>query len=197
VIVDRLIDKALADPSLGERDDVLALMLQSRYEDGSPMTRDEITDELITMLAADHETTATTLAWAVERLQRHPQLLDRLVTDLDAGSEELLNATIFEILRTPPGHRHHIPTGEGTDTADRPLDDAGGTDDRRQHWAVARRQINLPRRSSLRSRSLRGPAPGSRGVDPLWRWSSPLHRRGFCDHGDTCRFTNSVARLRH
>lgn len=99
-IVDRLIDKAQSDPGLAARDDVLALMLQSRYEDGSPMTRAEIADELITMLAAGHETTATTLAWAVERLQRHPQLLDRLVADLDA--EDLLNATIFEILRTRP-----------------------------------------------------------------------------------------------
>ncbi|HEY6647734.1 MAG TPA: cytochrome P450 [Mycobacterium sp.] len=101
-IVNRLIDTALADPGLGERDDMLALMLQSRYEDGSPMSRAEIADELITMLAAGHETTATTLAWAVERLQRHPQLLDRLVAAVDTGSEELLNATIFEILRTRP-----------------------------------------------------------------------------------------------
>lgn len=101
-IVDRLIDKALADSGLGDRDDVLALMLQSRYEDGSAMTRGEIADALITMLAAGHETTATTLAWAVERLQRHPQFLDRLVNDLDAGSEELLNATIFEVLRCRP-----------------------------------------------------------------------------------------------
>ena len=101
-IVDRLIDTALADPALGERDDMLALMLQSRYEDGSPMTRAEIADELITMLAAGHETTATTLAWAVERLQRHPQLLDRLVAELDAGSENLLDATIFEVLRCRP-----------------------------------------------------------------------------------------------
>ena len=101
-VVEQLIDKALADPGLGERDDVLALMLRSRYDDGSSMTRAEIADELITMLAAGHETTATTLAWAVERLQRHPQLLDRLVADVDAGSEELLTATIFEILRTRP-----------------------------------------------------------------------------------------------
>jgi cytochrome P450 len=101
-IVDQLIEKAQADPDLASRDDVLALMLQSRHEDGSPVTRDEIADELITMLAAGHETTATTLAWAVERLQRHPQLLDRLTADLDNGSEEVLNATIFEILRTRP-----------------------------------------------------------------------------------------------
>ena len=101
-IVDRLIDKAQADPNLADRDDVLALMLQSVHEDGSPMTRAEIADELITMLAAGHETTATTLAWAVERLARHPELLDRLVADLDAGSEDLLHATILEVLRTRP-----------------------------------------------------------------------------------------------
>ena len=101
-IVDRLIDNALADPDLAHRDDVLALMVRSRHEDGSPMCRAEIADELITMLAAGHETTATSLAWAVERLQRHPQLLDRLVADLDAGAEELLAATIFEVLRCRP-----------------------------------------------------------------------------------------------
>jgi cytochrome P450 family 138 len=101
-IVNRLIDKAVADPGLESRDDMLALMLRTRYEDGSLMSRAEIADELITMLAAGHETTATSLAWAVERLQRHPQFLDRLVADLDAGSEELLNATIFETLRTRP-----------------------------------------------------------------------------------------------
>ncbi len=101
-IVDVLIDKAHADPDLDKRDDVLALMIQSRYDDGSPMTRAEIADELITFLAAGHETTATTLAWIVERIQRHPALLDRLVADVDAGSDELLNATILEVMRTRP-----------------------------------------------------------------------------------------------
>jgi cytochrome P450 len=101
-ILDQLIDKALADPNLANRDDVLSVLLQSRHDDGSPMTRAEIADELITMLAAGHETTATTLAWAIERLQRHPELLDRLTADLDNGSEELLHATILEIQRTRP-----------------------------------------------------------------------------------------------
>lgn len=101
-IVGRLIDKALTDPDLESRDDVLALMLGSRYEDGSPMTRAEIADELITLLAAGHETTATTLAWAVERLRRHPVLLGRLVADLDAGSDAVLHATILEVQRTRP-----------------------------------------------------------------------------------------------
>ncbi|QNJ93222.1 cytochrome P450 [Mycolicibacterium fluoranthenivorans] len=101
-IVDRLIDKALADPALGDRDDVLATLLQSRYDDGSPMARAEIADELLTMLAAGHETTATTLAWAVERLQRHPALLARLTAELDRGATDLLDATLLEVLRARP-----------------------------------------------------------------------------------------------
>lgn len=101
-IVDRLIERALSDPALAERDDVLATLLQSRYEDGSPMSRVEIADELLTMLAAGHETTATTLAWAVERLQRHPDVLTRLTAELDSGVEDLLDATILEVLRIRP-----------------------------------------------------------------------------------------------
>lgn len=101
-LVDRLIDKARADPNFESRDDVLALMLRSRYDDGSAMTRAEVADELITFLAAGHETTATTLAWVVERIQRHPELLDRLVVDIDKGSDALLDATIMEVQRVRP-----------------------------------------------------------------------------------------------
>ena len=79
-IVDRLIASAGPD-----RGDVLALMLQSRYEDGTGMSRDEIADQLLTLLGAGHETTATTLAWAVERLRRHPAVLRRLADEADAG----------------------------------------------------------------------------------------------------------------
>jgi cytochrome P450 len=98
-IVDELIAEAMADPALDERTDVLAVMLRSHYGDGSEMTRDEIADQLVTMLTAGYETTATTLAWAVERLRRHPDLLGRLVAQLDCGSDELLAATIAEVQR--------------------------------------------------------------------------------------------------
>lgn len=101
-LVDRLIDKGRADPDLESRHDVLALMLRSSYDDGSSMTRAEIADELITFLAAGHETTATTLAWIMERIQRHPALLDRLVTEVDDGSDELLDAAILEVQRIRP-----------------------------------------------------------------------------------------------
>jgi cytochrome P450 len=99
-IVDRLITKAGKD--LDGRDDVLAMMLQSRYEDGSPMSRGVIADQLLTLLSAGHETTATTLAWAVERLRRHPAVLRELVAEVDAGGKELREATILEVQRSRP-----------------------------------------------------------------------------------------------
>ncbi len=101
-IVDRLIATAKQDPRLDERDDVLALMLQSRYDDGTGMSRDEIADQLLTLLTAGHETTATTLAWAVERLRRHPAVLKRLVDEADAGETKLRDATILEVQRVRP-----------------------------------------------------------------------------------------------
>jgi len=99
-VVDRLIAKAGRD--LDGRDDILAMMLQSRYDDGSPMSRGDIADQLLTLLAAGHETTATTLAWAVERLRRHPDVLRALVEEADCGGSALREATILEVQRTRP-----------------------------------------------------------------------------------------------
>ena len=101
-IVDRLIAAARQDPRLDDRNDVLALMLQSSYDDGSGMSRDEIADQLITLLTAGHETTSTTLAWAVERLRRHPAVLRRLADEADGGGSDLREATILEVQRVRP-----------------------------------------------------------------------------------------------
>ena len=81
VVVDKLIDAERADPNFAERTDVLALMLRSTYDDGSAMSRKDIGDELLTLLAAGHETTAATLGWAFERLSRHPEVLAALVEE--------------------------------------------------------------------------------------------------------------------
>jgi cytochrome P450 family 138 len=99
-IVDQLI--AAARPELGERGDVLTLMLRSRYDDGTGMSRGEIADQLLTLLAAGHETTATMLAWAVEPLRRHPAVLRRLADEADAGGSDLREATILEVQRVRP-----------------------------------------------------------------------------------------------
>lgn len=97
-----MIAAAKADPHLEDRADVLALMVQATHEDGSPMSNAEICDQLATMLVAGHETTATTLSWAVERLRRHPELLQRLVEEADEGGKALREATIREVQRMRP-----------------------------------------------------------------------------------------------
>jgi cytochrome P450 family 135 len=89
------------EPDVGERDDVLSLLLQARDEDGRPMTDRELRDELVTVIGAGHETTATALAWAFERLLRNPDVLDRLERSLPEG-DAYLDATIKETLRVRP-----------------------------------------------------------------------------------------------
>ncbi|MGP4054715.1 cytochrome P450 [Mycobacterium sp. 4D054] len=101
-LLNSLLDDARADPNFTERNDVLSLLLQARYDDGSPMPDSYILDELLTMLVAGHETTSTQLAWTIERIRRHPELLARLTEEVDAGGNELLLATIAESQRTRP-----------------------------------------------------------------------------------------------
>jgi len=101
-VIDSLIADARADPALAERSDVLALLVQARYENGDPIPDQHIADEMLTLLASGHETTAGSLAWAVERLTRHPQLLSRLTEEVDAGGTELRQATIWEVQRARP-----------------------------------------------------------------------------------------------
>jgi cytochrome P450 len=87
---------------LGERDDILSVLLQAHHEDGSPMSDRELRDELLTLLVAGHETTATALAWAVERLIRHPDKLRRLREEVRAGEDRYLKAVVTETLRLRP-----------------------------------------------------------------------------------------------
>jgi cytochrome P450 len=101
-VIDSLIAEARADPAFEERSDVLALLLQARYDNGEPIPDRHIADELLTLVVAGHETTASALAWAVERLRRHPRLLSRLTEEVDAGGSELRQATIWEVQRTRP-----------------------------------------------------------------------------------------------
>lgn len=98
-VINRLIDEVTADPGFDDRNDVLALLLRSTYEDGSVMTRQEIGDELLTLLAAGHETTAATLAWAFERITRHPEVLAKLVEEAQTDDNDYRQATILEVQR--------------------------------------------------------------------------------------------------
>ncbi|TMK98720.1 MAG: cytochrome P450 [Actinobacteria bacterium] len=79
------------------RDDVLSLLMRAEHDDGSPLSDRELRDELVTVVGAGHETTATALAWAVERLVRHPEAMERLRTDEDGTYTD---AVIRETLRS-------------------------------------------------------------------------------------------------
>jgi cytochrome P450 len=86
-----------ADPALDERTDVLAMLVRS-----TGMTDKELRDQLMTLLLAGHETTATALDWALERLVRHPDVLARAVRAADDGDDDYLDAVVRESLRVRP-----------------------------------------------------------------------------------------------
>jgi cytochrome P450 len=103
--VDRRVFELIAERREADedRDDVLSLLLGARHEDGSPMSDEELRDELMTLLVAGHETTATTLAWAFERLSREPAVRDRLEEEVATGGDDsYLTAVIQETLRRRP-----------------------------------------------------------------------------------------------
>jgi len=91
-----------SDPALDQREDILSLLTCARFEDGSAMSDQELRDQLVTLLLAGHETTATGLAWTFDLLLRHPEALGRLVTEVDEGEDAYLRAVVSESLRLRP-----------------------------------------------------------------------------------------------
>jgi cytochrome P450 family 135 len=104
--VDELLMAEIAEhrgrPDLAEREDILSMLMLAEFEDGSRMEDRELRDQLMTLLLAGHETTATGLAWTFDLLLRHPAELARLRDSLMAGEEDYLRATISESLRLRP-----------------------------------------------------------------------------------------------
>ncbi len=91
-----------ADPELEQREDILAALACARFEDGEQMGDEELRDQLMTLLLAGHETTATALAWTFDLLLRHPGALARLREEIAGGEDAYLRATISESLRLRP-----------------------------------------------------------------------------------------------
>jgi len=94
-----------ADPNLAERTDVLGMLVRATDEDGRALSDRELRDQLMTLLVAGHDTTATGLSWTLERLTRHPTILDKAVQAADAedsAGDEYLDAVAKETLRIRP-----------------------------------------------------------------------------------------------
>jgi cytochrome P450 len=91
-----------SDPHLEEREDILSMLVAAQFEDGSQMDGPELRDQLMTLLLAGHETTATALAWTFELLYRSPEALERASADARDGDGAYLDAVATEALRLRP-----------------------------------------------------------------------------------------------
>jgi cytochrome P450 family 135 len=156
-----------ADPDGDERDDILALLASARFEDGSAMSDRELRDQLITLLLAGHETTATALAWAFDLLLRHPAALARLIAEIDDGtSDEYLRAVVSESLRMRPvvplaGRR----LGKNLDAGDLHLE--AGTDVTPAIWLTHRRADLYPEPYAFRPERFLDNPPTTYGWIPF------------------------------
>jgi cytochrome P450 family 135 len=100
--IDALLAEEIAERRADPREDILSMLVTARFEDGEPMEDGEIRDQLMTLLLAGHETTATALAWTFDLLLRHPSVLDRLLAEIHAGEQSYLRAVVAESLRLRP-----------------------------------------------------------------------------------------------
>jgi cytochrome P450 len=104
--VDALIYEEIAarrtDPDLDSRQDILSMLIVARFEDGGEMSDGELRDQLVTLLLAGHETTATALAWTFDLLLRNPEPLQRLREEVEGNGDDYLRAVITESLRLRP-----------------------------------------------------------------------------------------------
>ncbi|HUN78285.1 MAG TPA: cytochrome P450 [Solirubrobacteraceae bacterium] len=96
------IERKREDPNLTQRPDILSMLLQARDEEGRAMSDEELRDQLITLLLAGHETTASGLAWLLERTLRTPAVHTRLREAVAEGEEEYVECVIKESLRARP-----------------------------------------------------------------------------------------------
>jgi cytochrome P450 len=101
-VVMPLIAQRRNDPGLNEQVDILALLMCARGDDGDMLSDSEIRDDLITLMLAGHETTATTLAWVFDLLLHDPDALRRVREEAVGGEEEFTTAVINETLRVRP-----------------------------------------------------------------------------------------------
>ncbi len=92
-----------ADPTTEEREDILSMLVSARDEDGQGLDDTELRDQLMTLLLAGHETTATALAWCFDQLLRNPDAYERLRSGIDSdGGGDWMEAVIAETLRVRP-----------------------------------------------------------------------------------------------
>ena len=172
-----------SDPNLAEHEDILSMLLGARDEHGEAMTDEELRDQLVTLLLAGHETTATGLAWIFERVLRTPEVHARLRTAVAEDDDRYLECLIKEGLRLRPVvplvarqvnapfavGDYTVPAGTLLDVLDDPHAQPPGP---------------LPRTGRVPAGALHGGRAGHLHLAALRRRHAPLHRCGVRDARD-------------
>ncbi len=173
-----------ADPELDSRDDILSMLVSAEFDDGSKMSDSELRDQLLTLLLAGHETTATALAWAFDLLLHTPPTLERLVAELEAGEIGLPRRGDRRVAAGPPRGAHdRAPAAPARDP--RRLRARGGRGRVRRdlHAAHQPRGLSGPVRvsgPSASSMTARRPTPGSRSAAAPAGASAPRSPSSSC-----------------
>jgi cytochrome P450 family 135 len=108
-LLDEQIAATQADSRLAEREDILAMLVQARDEDGNPLTSEDLRDDLVALIGAGHETTAAATAWGAALLSHNPAVRERATVAARDDDEQYLGALVKEVLRIRPP----IPVGAG------------------------------------------------------------------------------------
>jgi cytochrome P450 len=108
-LFDEQIAATRADPRLAEREDILAMLIQARDEDGNALTSADLRDDLLALIGAGHETTAAAIAWGAALLAHNPAVRERATVAARDSDEQYLGALVKEVLRFRPP----IPVGAG------------------------------------------------------------------------------------
>ena len=180
---------------IDERDDILSMLVAARFEDGSRMEDAELRDQLMTLLLAGHETTATALAWTFDLLFHRPDAMERLVSEVREGDAEYLDAVIEESLRVRP-----VVAFTGREL--REPAELGGY--RLEPGTVVMAAISLDphargplsARAGVPARALPGGGHRDLFLDSLRRRHPALHRRGVRPARDAGRAGDDPALVR-
>ena len=184
--IDALLAEEIAERRATPREDILSMLVTARFEDGGAMEDAEVRDQLMTLLLAGHETTATGLAWTFDLLLRHPRALGRLVAEVDAGEETYLRAVVAESLRLRPV----VPLAGRRLSAELRVNGhvlPPGTDVTPAIWLAHTRADRYPEPFAFRPERFLESAPGDVCVDPVRGRGATLSRCRLRRDGDARR----------
>ncbi len=184
-----------ADPNLASREDILSLLVAARDENGEGMSDAELRDQLLTLLMAGHETTATALAWAFDLLFRHPEAMERLREEVEGERARVPGRCRGGDTAAAAGSAIRRPRAARADGARRP---SAASRDRGDALDLSHPHPRRPLSGALclPPRALPHRAAGDLQLDPLWWRHPPLHRRRVRPGRDASRASDRAARGR-